>query len=44
MSETTTTTDAAPSNDGRPTLEMVGQADSSEATGGGCCGGACCAV
>jgi hypothetical protein len=40
MSETTTT-DAAPSIDGRPTLEMVGQA--AEATGG-CCGGSCCAV
>lgn len=43
MSETTTTTDAAPTADGRPTLEMVGQAAATEATGG-CCGGACCAV
>lgn len=42
MNETTTTTDAAPSTGGRPTLEMVGQAAQAEASGG-CCGGACCA-
>ena len=41
MSETITATDAAPTADGRPTLEMVGQAAESA---GGCCGGSCCAV
>lgn len=44
MSETpTTTTDAAPTADGRPTLTMVGQADVAE-DAGGCCGGGCCAL
>jgi hypothetical protein len=45
MSNTTitTATDAAPSAEGRPTLEMVGQADAA-AEAGACCGGGCCAV
>lgn len=33
-------TDAAPTADGRPTIELLGGAD----TGESCCGGGCCSV